>query len=238
MTRKYLSSILIAVVGVILFMLTGLLDLPVTRDLFYDPNKNFALFMEQSIFSGQVIGGSDFGVFLIIYSLILWLYYRYHHRKNQLISGNFIAKYKFIFISGLMSTVVSVHSLKLLISRARPNLYFRELMFARENHHDYWLPGIEGIFGPKGYSWNSLPSGHSSTSAIFITIAYVLSSNSKSSKILPAFVFLSVLLYTMLMGVARSMSGMHWLSDSVASFFIVWAVTDAVWKKFRSNIVS
>ncbi|MCX6118274.1 MAG: phosphatase PAP2 family protein [Proteobacteria bacterium] len=219
-------------------MITGLLDLPVTLDLFYDPNKNFALFMEQSVFSGQMIGGSDFGVFLIIYSLVTWLYYRYKRSNNQMTSSNFLEKYRFIVVTGVLSTVLAVHSLKLLISRARPNLYFRELMNAPEYSHDYWLPGIEGIFGPKGYSWNSLPSGHSSTSAIFITMAYLLSSNSKSSKILPAFVFLSVLLYTMLMGVARSMSGMHWLSDSVASFFIVWTVTDAVWRKFRSNIVS
>jgi membrane-associated phospholipid phosphatase len=82
-----------------------------------------------------------------------------------------------------------------------------------------------GWDGPRGFSYNSFPSGHAASCAVLIALVYLFP---KHRVIERAVTTSTLIVLTTAMAIGRSMAGMHWLSDSIASFFIVWAVVDLV----------
>jgi membrane-associated phospholipid phosphatase len=189
--------------------------------------------MAQSIFESGKFGGSDFGIFLGIFAFIYWVSIK---RRSGIKDELKKLKLKFIFLSVILAPLLSVHSFKWIVSRARPNAFASEVLKSDSLiPSDVYLPGFMGLHGPRGYSWNSFPSGHVSTCAVFLVFCYLISNtNVVKNRMYQSFAFTSVALYTGLMGIARAMAGMHWISDSVASFFLVWAVVDWTWHKTLS----
>jgi len=173
MNRRFIPTAGIFLVGLASVSIAGLIDFEWTSQLYQDPHAGFAAWMAQSVYEGGAIGGSDFGVTFAVAAFLRWVYLR---RKDQQSQQPHLSWLKFIFISGIFAPLVAVHTFKWVVSRARPNLFFRELLddaVVRGAH--VYLPGFKGIFGPKGYSWNSFPSGHASTCAVFLVVVYILS---------------------------------------------------------------
>jgi membrane-associated phospholipid phosphatase len=181
------------------------------------------------MYEGALPGMSDIGVTLPILAFFMWLYY---HRKQVTSPSIEVLKSKlrFIFLCGLFAPFVTVQSLKWLVSRARPKIFISEVLpTLTETHEHLFLPGFMGFTGPRGYSWNSFPSGHASTCALLLVLAYVFGNN----KMQKSGIFLLVFALTGFMAVGRSMAGMHWISDSVASFFVVWAIIDLIYLRWN-----
>ncbi len=230
-----LRPLQIFLLGLLSILLVGFIDGEATYYFWKAPHLGYSEWMAQSLFETGKFGGSDFGIFLGIFALIYWMVLI---RKGFPKNHSKVLKLKFIFLSVILAPLFAVHSFKWIISRARPNAFASEVLkSSTEIPADVYLPGFMGLHGPRGYSWNSFPSGHVSTCAAFLVLCYILSSSSNSRVRHSRFlVFIAVAIYSVAMAIARSMSGMHWLSDSVASFFLVWTVIDLLWIRFRSNI--
>lgn len=211
--------------GVIVFIFVGRQDGLWAKSLFDQPWPYFTDVMSRSFYEGDLPGTSDLGVTLPIAAFFLWLYQKYGRQPRQWVEPQ---KLQFIFLSGLFASLVTIHSLKWLISRARPKVFFQEVLpTLNTDLSTQVLPGFMGWTGPRGYSWNSFPSGHTSTCALLLTLVY-LSSRSHKQQIA---LFGGIFLLCATMAAARAMAGMHWISDSVASFFLVWMVVDIVHQK-------
>ena len=167
------------------------------------------------------MGVSDIGVTTAIICFFLWLPKRQKSQPSESLSTENL---KFIWQTGLLTAVISVHSLKWLIGRARPKVFFGEHLstqFTVDSLKQLHLPGFMPIFGPRGLSLNSFPSGHTASCAVLLVFCYILWPRHKSLSILLGATIINL---SCAMGAARSMAGMHWLSDSVASIFLTWAI--------------
>lgn len=226
MNSSSLRPWLISSFGLILTIMTARHEALLVATAFRNPEIGFRNFMANSIFEGRSFGGSDFGVTLAIIAFLLWIFAR-HKKKTSLLFQQ--SQLKFIWLSALLTAICAVHSLKWIISRARPKLVITEEL----NNHIIdamtW-PGFMPIDGPRGIDWNSFPSGHTASCAIMLAYTYLAWPRSKLTAVT---IFLGVTLYSGLMGVARSMAGMHWFSDSVASFFLAWLIIDLVATKLQ-----
>ncbi|MCX6124154.1 MAG: phosphatase PAP2 family protein [Proteobacteria bacterium] len=220
---------IILALGAVCFLIAGYRDLAWTVHMFGHPWRDFANFMSRSMFEGELPGGSDLGVLIPIIAFLLWLYRR---RPGQINSQVALKCLKFTFLSGLLAPLVAVQLLKLIVSRARPKVYLTEVLPQQSllGNSDF-LPGFMGIDGPRGYSWNSFPSGHASSCAVLLVFVYIFG----RTKLSRTLIFTTVFTFTGFMAAARSMDGMHWMSDSVASFFVVWTVVDWLYTRIFSD---
>ena len=218
---RYGRAAVLLFVGAICFCLMGLKDSVWTYALWRHPWPEYTHIMARSVFEGELPGVSDIGVVLPIAAFFIWL-----KRRRDPALARYANKLKFIFISTIMSSIIVVQTVKILISRARPKVFESEVLDKLNGDpSSIWLPGYMGWDGPRGYSYNSFPSGHAASCAVLIALVYLFPATRIVARSLTAS---AVILLTAAMAVARSMAGMHWLSDSIASFFIVWAVVDLV----------
>jgi membrane-associated phospholipid phosphatase len=242
--KKYLRPFLILTTGTIAVAVTGFFDFSAGIQLQQFERSGFARWMAQTVFEGQGIGGSDFGVLLtiVVAMILVARKWRIHTAKNktefrQLTTPDkhtIDRNLKFSIQCGIIAPMVAVHFFKWTISRARPNLYFREIYLHSHSWHEltsqHWLPGFMSLGGPRGYSWNSFPSGHAATSAILLVISYVLwQSRHPIWRLCSLAWFITIMAYVFAMAIARSMAGMHWLSDGCGSFFLVWSIVDLLY---------
>jgi membrane-associated phospholipid phosphatase len=194
-------------------------------DLWLHPWPWFRDFMAHSIFEGEAFGGSDIGVLFAIICFFAWLARR---RGKTILPWFSTLELRFIWLASLLTSIVSVHSLKWIISRARPKIIFTPEYLGIDPvgflTRLRW-PGFMPMDGPRGLTFNSFPSGHTAACAILMTVSYVCWRRKPGFS---AAFFMIVMLFCVLMAVARSMAGMHWISDSIASFFITWAVIHSV----------
>lgn len=211
----------IAITGLFSTALAGYRDTAWTLHFAKNPVQPFTNFMAQSVFEAEWPGGSDIGVIIPIIAFFYWLLLKKHSAEEQI---QYIRnRLRYIFLCGISAPLIAVHTFKWSFSRARPKVYISEILPTLNDQADLsWLPGFMGIFGPRGYSWNSFPSGHSATCAVLISLCYLFRPRSAQRMV----GFVVVLMFTGFMAVSRSMAGMHWISDSVASFFLVWCVVD------------
>jgi len=219
-------------VGLTLFFLIGRIEAGLVVHLWRSPWPAFRDFMADSLYEGDFIGASDFGVTAAILCFIIWVYRR---RGGSWLGRLSINELKFIWLSSFMTAILAVHSLKWIIGRARPNVFFESLgygLLTQDQLNGMSLPGFLPLFGPRGIGLNSFPSGHTASCAILLTFSYVLWPKKKAVSL---FFGLCVLTLSIAMGAARSMSGMHWLSDSVASVFLTWSIIDHNWHRMCNN---
>lgn len=207
----------IVAVGAILFWHMAQIEAPMVAAYWLNPEPAFRDFMANSVYEGRSFGGSDIGVTLAIICFFTWIYTRHSSRKSALLTPK---ELKFVWLSSLTTALLAVHSLKWIISRARPKVILSPDMPFESLSAMTW-PGFMPLDGPRGLDWNSFPSGHTASCAILLSFAYILWPRNRALSLTAYFL---VAAYCVLMGVARSMAGMHWLSDSVASFFLAWTV--------------
>ena len=222
-------SLGIFVVGMILSLGVMQFEAPVVLELFRNPNITFRNFMANSYFEGRPFGGSDIGVTIAVVAFLVWIYRR-KDKNNH--SSNAQTSLKFLWLTALCTAVFAVHSLKWIFSRARPKMILSIDMTPESLVLMTW-PGFMSWDGPRGVDYNSFPSGHTASCAIMIAYAYLLWPKHRGASSL---VFAVVTIYSCMMAAARSMSGMHWISDSIASYFLAWMIVDIFAK--RLNISS
>lgn len=222
-----MGAAVIMTVGTVCFCMIGLRDFEWTTRLLANKWPAFTDVMSRSLFEGELPGMSDFGVIIAIMAFVAWLRLRRSAVSNECAQPTLV-RLKFIFLSGVFAPLFTVQIFKWVISRARPNVFLSEVLPERPDLvGDIWLPGFMGLMGPRGYMWNSVPSGHASTCAVLLVFSYAYGKTVWQKSLIGT----AVIAYTAAMAIARSMAGMHWISDSVASFFIVWAVIDIVYQK-------
>lgn len=223
---RWRSAVILAV-GFLLTVITAQFEAPLVFDFYRNPLPEFRNFMANSYFEGRPFGGSDIGVSIAILTFITWIMIQ---KRKAPESQIYLPKLKFLWMSALLTALLAVHSLKWLISRARPKVILNDL--GSDAITQMTWPGFMPWDGPRGIDWNSFPSGHTASCAIMIAYAYLLW---PKHRLVGVITFLGVALYSGLMGVARSMAGMHWLSDSVASFFLAWAIIDVTARRVLSS---
>ena len=198
--------------------------------LWQHPWPEFRDVMSSSFYEGGPMGVSDIGVTIAIICFFLWVPKRQKNQPSEFLSTENL---KFIWQTGLLTAVISVHSLKWLIGRARPKVFFAEHLgnqFTFDSLKQLRLPGFIPIFGPRGLSLNSFPSGHTASCAVLLVFCYILW---PKHKLLSILLGAAIITLSCAMGAARSMAGMHWLSDSVASIFLTWAIIHVYYSKLR-----
>lgn len=227
MSKKYIPWICAA--GIAVFAAAAQVESVYVLALYERPVPWFRDLMEQSLYEGGLPGGSDIGVTAAILCFVEWVA---RLRGKKPFTRLTLAQLKFVWLSGLLTALVAVHSLKWIISRARPKMILTPDFLAQEGSarlvEAMTWPGFMPWNGPRGYSFNSFPSGHAASCAILLVFAYLLG---QRGRWLGVSCFLVVTLYCIMMVVARSMAGMHWLSDGVASYFICWVIVHIMSRK-------
>ncbi|WP_321494915.1 phosphatase PAP2 family protein [uncultured Desulfobacter sp.] len=122
--------------------------------------------MEQSIFEGEIIGGSDFSVILLILVFAGYVHCVLFGDRSPI--SRFRPHMGFILIASFWTCLCDVYGLKWIMGRARPGLVM--------NHGESFSNGYE--WGPHfithGSYNGSFPSGHTTLAFIFMSLAYVL----------------------------------------------------------------
>lgn len=231
----WLFSGLLLLLGTICFIVVGRIEAPLVVNLWQAPVPWFRDFMADSIYEGHFIGASDLGVTAAVICFLVWL----RRRKSQ-DDDKFLSKHdlRFIWLSSFLTAIIAVHGLKWVVARARPNRFFDMLgqdALDPDRLASLTMPGFLPLIGPRGLGLNSFPSGHTASCTILLTFSYVLWPKNKALSIITGALVLAL---SGAMGAARSMAGMHWLSDSVASVFLTWCVIHVTWHKIsKSNQV-
>ncbi len=180
--------------------------------------------MAQSLFEGELPGGSDGPVIFLALSLILyviaWLrppHTRLAHLRPHL---------GFIVTSGFINAVLLVHGLKFALGRARPDLVVKGgLAYSQFYQFGPHFIG-DGVFN------GSFPSGHTASVFALMSVAYLLAlapGRTKTWRLVGIGWAALVLGYSIVMGVARSMSMSHWIGDSLMTIFMCWLILHAVY---------
>ena len=232
MFRNIWLICLLLSIGTILFILVGSIEAPVVVYLWQAPVPWFRDFMADSIYEGDFIGASDLGVTAAIICFLVWLRRRKSQDHNRFLSNHDL---RFIWLSSFLTAIVAVHGLKWVIARARPNRFFDMLgqdALNPENLASLTLPGCLPLIGPRGMGLNSFPSGHTASCTILLAFSYVLWTKNKAASFITGALVLAL---SGAMGAARSMAGMHWLSDSVASVFLTWSIVHLTWHKISKS---
>jgi membrane-associated phospholipid phosphatase len=230
--RKFTIPALIIVLGALVFCGVSQVEAPLVYEFWQKPVPWFRDFMAQSLFEGEAFGGSDFGVLFAVSCFVVWLVQRRAAVRSCWLS---LAELRFIWLSGFWVSIVAVQSLKWMVSRARPKIFLKPEVLGADPvaflTQLRWA-GFMPIDGPRGLQFNSFPSGHTAACAILLTASYVFWRRRRS---LSFALFFIIALLSSLMAIARCMAGMHWISDSIASFFMTWALIHAIYIEYGAE---
>ncbi len=186
-------------------------------------HPEFGEWMRRSLFEGNLPGGSDPATLFLLFCLLLYLKSAGPNSSARL--RLIRPQLGFILLSGLAGALGVVHSLKWVIGRARPfEVWYHQWPYSR------WYE-----FGPhyitEGIYSGSFPSGHTAAALSLMAFVYILSARKKHSWVSRGGVFLLSLLVLVSafgMGVARSMTAHHWVTDSLGMILPIWAVQHAI----------
>jgi len=174
-------------------------------------------FMGQTFFEDGLIGGSDI---CMAVQLILGASYFGSSMGPRFPRLQPYRPYLgFALFSALVTGLGLVHSVKLIMGRARPYLIAKKgLPFS------HWFEfGPHHIFD--GNFFGSFPSGHTATAILLITFAYMLVSNpihTLRTRIMGWIWGTLVLLFATGMAIGRSMTLHHWISDGIGIILLAW----------------
>ncbi|MBN1864430.1 MAG: phosphatase PAP2 family protein [Victivallales bacterium] len=200
----------------------------------------FSDWMCDSIFEGEMLGGGDFSVFLMIFAGIVYVaaYLGALYSRGRLCKPAFLrrlvdrnsAKFArlerwypqaaFVLFAGLFSSVYLVQSLKWTTGRARPKVVIEKGIEFSE-----WYE-----FGPhfvgEGSFRGSFPSGHTATACVLMALGYVLllEWKGRGARVIGLLVWVLAAVFSLSMLLSRSMNSAHWISDSTFSFFVSWLI--------------
>lgn len=203
-----------------------------TMKLWREQWQPLTTWMAQSVFEGENPGFSDLGVIIPIVALFLWIYAWINRGEFSIAYQRALA---LVVCSSVVGPFLVAQSLKSLVTRARPRTF---MGMEGLSHLDVMstglFPGFVGLFEKIGHGWNSFPSGHTASVSALLALGYI-SFLKKSAKVV---IICCVVALSFVMGVSRSMAGMHWISDSIASFFLMWIVVELLSGYFNRTLSS
>ncbi len=192
-------------------------DYPLTKWLGENSWPAFADFMDRSLFEGEAPGGGDPVILLLI-----GVAFAYGH-SHRAAASQWLVELRpalgFILVGGILAAFVNVHTLKWLMARARPHLVLDgQYMFSN------WFE-IGPHFISEGAYRGSFPSGHTAQAFAVMTLAYALAGSplaDRRRKAIGWLVGTAAAGYTLAMGLARCMAGVHWVTDVVGAMVLSW----------------
>jgi membrane-associated phospholipid phosphatase len=182
-------------------------------------DPTFGEWMGRTMFEGSLPGASDPSIVFIL--ACFFLYFRSYSANASPRLMEWRPFLGFFTTATLAGGLGFVHCLKWIIGRARPKLVWSEKMPYTE-----WYE-----FGPhyiaEGIYRGSFPSGHTAAVLIPLLLSLIWLTDYKYRKPVLAVVWGALfLLNGVAMGVARAMTGHHWISDCLGVFgplfLIVW----------------
>lgn len=195
-------------------------------------------FMADSIFELEMLGGGDLAVLLLIAValsyLLSWMPEYHQARPNQLNRyfshwlerrTKFAERLRsmrphlgFMVVASLCCAVYLIHATKWIMGRPRPGYVFSGQLPYSEWYEVGWH------FISQGHYRGSFPSGHTATVFMYMALAYALWDLLKPRRQQAWAVGLGLFALCLagLMMASRSMSGAHWVADSVFIIFFNW----------------
>ncbi len=177
----------------------------------------WADFTSQTLFEGDPFGGSDFGMLFMLFPILGYFLSYSESRFKRL--QQWRPYLGFLLFSGLGTGLGIVHSLKWVMGRARPYLVIRKGV-----PYTNWFE-----FGPlhisDGPFFGSMPSGHTATAILLITLAYILAADRTHPigvRIAGWLWGFTSIIFAGSMAVGRSMTLHHWLTDGIGIILIDW----------------
>ncbi|MCP3955806.1 MAG: phosphatase PAP2 family protein, partial [Desulfobacterales bacterium] len=177
----------------------------------------FAEFMDRSLFEGEGFGGGDPVILLLIGVVCAYALSRRPAAPERL--AVLRPALGFMLVGGILAAFVNVHTLKWLMARARPYL-----VFDGRYAFSAWYE-IGPHFITEGVYRGSFPSGHTAQAFAVMVCAYALVGSPLASRGRKAggWVVGSVTVgYTLAMGLARCMAGVHWVTDVIGAAALSW----------------
>jgi membrane-associated phospholipid phosphatase len=173
-------------------------------------------FVARSLFSGEGFGATDPAMIILI--ICFGAYIRsFYGRPGHL--ARLRPQLGFAVVSAMFSGLVLVHTVKLAVGRARP----REVLKYGMEYSPWYRFGSHHL--SEGFFSGSFPSGHTVSVAILLSLAYLIGGNPQASCKRRVWAWCwgaFALCYAGFVGLGRSMSGAHWLSDCLASTGLAW----------------
>jgi membrane-associated phospholipid phosphatase len=180
--------------------------------------ETFTDIMDRSLFEGDRLSPNDLVIFIFTGFVIAYVW------ANLAREGSSLHVWRpglgFVVTSGLITGVGLVHSLKLVVGRARPSDYVKYDL-AYTEWFEFGAHFIESSH--KG----SFLSGHTAQAFMLMSVAYLLAGDPRHSRKLKMAGLITgvlVLGFALAMGFARSMSFHHWISDWLGSIFLSWII--------------
>ena len=177
-------------------------------------NENFAAFgqfIDQSVVEGDGLGGQDISYFLLIPFVLLYFPSYLPAFKEKLEK---IRIYGGLMIANAVVLAIVNRGFKAFFSRARPGAAIEDGSL----YSKMWMMGKWSL--EKGFSTGSFTSGHTTTGAIVIILAFIAIRTHKTWFI--SLMFAVTITWTGLMGFGRVVGGKHYPSDTI------WATTIAL----------
>ena len=175
--------------------------------------KPLSSFMNESIFEGDRFGAGDISTFFQIAALFLYVYaWLNSQRRSRIVQCR--PYFGFVVTTSLVLNVFIVHGLKFALGRARPEMVI-ENQAAFSNWYEFGA-----LFLPLETSVGSLPSGHTASAIIFMTIAYALAGDRYHPTGIRLFGWIIAglsLAYALFMTAIRCISLYHWPTDCLFS---------------------
>lgn len=208
---------LITLIGLAVVVMTSaaMVDRAWTVALSHQQTPGLVSFMADSMFEGEAIGANDPVLFLLLGAVaIYYVGWRWPMIKS-------IAAWRpqmgFVLTSALVAGVYTVHSLKWMLGRARP-----DLVLAQKAAFSHWF-AFGPLFVTDGIFHGAFPSGHTAQTFLLMTVAYILAADPQASKqrrLIGWLWGLLALALSLAMGVTRCMTLSHWLTDVLGAIFI------------------
>ena len=229
----------IFLLGTVAMILVTPVDFEWTKYLREHRIVSFKNWMADSVFEGEMVGGSDLPIFFIIVSAFVYILAWTPSITNLTIRSKFSFLLNFLEKRPRLKNIMNlwrpllgfvlassicigmfIHSMKWSIGRARPKYVIEKGMAYSE-----WYEFGPYFVADGGFS-GSFPSGHTGTVIILMVLAYILFFNTKKMwlKVLGIIFALLTLSSAVLMLLARSMSFAHWISDSMMSIVSGWLI--------------
>lgn len=206
--QKYRVYLVLALFSWVVLDFVGERDQEWTRWLHEERSPLFGEWMGRTLFEGNLPGASDPAILFVL--ACFFLYFRAYGASASERLREWRPFLGFLVTSTLAGGLGYVHCLKWIIGRARPHLVWNQQWPYSEWHE----------FGPhyiaEGVYRGSFPSGHTAVVLVPMLLSLIWLTDYKYRK--PGLALswgLGWIAVAVAMAIGRSMTGHHWLSDSL-----------------------
>lgn len=217
--KQHRGLVLLLLGAVVALAGATVVDYPLTKWCGQHNWPAFSDFMSRSLFEGEPPGGGDPVILFLVGMVCAYALSRRPSAPERIAAWR--PALGFMVLGGILTAFVYVHMLKWLVARARPYLVFNG-----QQAFSAWYE-IGPHFVTEGIYRGSFPSGHTAQAFAMMVLAYALAgspSASRGQKTAGWLVGAGVAVYTLAMGLARCMSGAHWVTDVAGSMAISWVI--------------